>query len=66
MLLAEALLARGDRAAATAAAEDAVALEPNGESARALLAKIRLEDGSPDRAFDAIAPIVDAAAASGP
>lgn len=65
VLLAEALLASGDRDAAASAAEDAVALEPNGESGRALLAKIRLEDGSPDRAFDAIAPIVDAAAASG-
>ena len=65
VLLADAELARGDRAAATDAAEEAVALEPNDETARALLCRIRLDDGDPDRALDAISPAVDAAMASG-
>jgi pilus assembly protein FimV len=65
VLLAEALLARGDRAAAAAAAENAVDLEPADETARTLLFRIRLDDGDPDRALAAIAPSVAEAMASG-
>ncbi|HSD72208.1 MAG TPA: tetratricopeptide repeat protein [Thermoanaerobaculia bacterium] len=65
LLLAETLSARGDRAGAASCAEEAIALEPENEFAHAFLAKIRLEEGNPDRAFEAIGPAVDAAVASG-
>jgi len=65
VLLAEALLARGDRAAAASAAENAIDLEPSDETARTLLFRIRLDDGDPDRALATIAPAVGEAMASG-
>jgi tetratricopeptide (TPR) repeat protein len=65
VLLAEAELARGDRAAAMAAAEDAVGLETGHDAARTLLSRLRLDAGSPDGAVDSIRPLVDQAASSG-
>jgi tetratricopeptide (TPR) repeat protein len=65
VLLSEVQLARGDNAAAAAAAEDAVALEPQNEIARRLLSRIRLDEGEPDAALGAISPVVDAALSSG-
>lgn len=65
VLLAEAELARGDRAAAMAAAEEAVVLEADHDAARTLLSRLRLEAGSPDGAIEAIRPLVDQAASSG-
>lgn len=65
VLLAEALLARGDRGAAVSAAEEAVDLEPGDEAARAFLFRMYLEAQDPDRALETIAPVVDAAMASG-
>ena len=65
VLLAEALLARGDRAAATAAAEEALELTPNDENALVLLCRLRVEEGDPDRAFRTITPVVDLAVDSG-
>jgi tetratricopeptide (TPR) repeat protein len=65
VLLCEAQLARGDRAAAATAAEDAVALEPQNELARRLLARIRLAEGAPDAALGAISPVVNAALSAG-
>ncbi len=65
LLLAEAELGRGDRAAATAAAEDAVGLETGHEAARTLLSRLRLDAGAPDDAVAAIRPVVDQAAKSG-
>ena len=65
VLLAEALLARGDRASAASAAQDAINLEPENEIGRALLLKIRVAEGTPDRALEAIAPAVDAAVGAG-
>ncbi|HEY6066497.1 MAG TPA: tetratricopeptide repeat protein, partial [Thermoanaerobaculia bacterium] len=65
VLLADAEIARGNRAAARAAAEEAVELEPTDDTARALLSRIQLEDGDPDRALETILPAIDAAMASG-
>ena len=65
LLLGETHLARGDRAAAVAAAEDALSLEPDSEAVRSFLLRIRLDEGSPDLALEAIAPSVDLAVASG-
>ena len=65
VLLAEAHLARGDRAAAAAAAEEAISLDRDAEPARTLLARIRLDGGDPDAAFEALAPSVDAATSAG-
>ncbi len=65
LLLAEAELARGDRNAATAAAEQAVGLEPGHAAARTLLSRIHLEAGSPDEAVSAIRPLIDEAATAG-
>ncbi|HEV8231776.1 MAG TPA: tetratricopeptide repeat protein [Thermoanaerobaculia bacterium] len=61
VLLGEAHLASGEASAAAAAAEDALELEPDNESARILLGRIRLDEGSPDRAFEAVSPLVDRA-----
>ena len=64
ILLCEAHLAQGDRTAAAADAEEALGFEPDNEAARLLLSRIRLEEGAPDPAFEAIAPIVDIAASA--
>lgn len=64
-LLAEALLARGDRGAAASAAKEAIGLEPDNEVAGELLLKIRLAEGSPDQALEAISPAVDTAVGGG-
>ena len=65
LLLAQAELARGDRAAATAAALDAISLEPGHDAARTLLSRLLLDAGSPDQALEAIRPLVDQAASAG-
>jgi tetratricopeptide (TPR) repeat protein len=65
VLLAEALRARGDRAGAAAAAEEAVVLEPSDEAARTFLFQMRLDEQDPDRALETITPAVEAAMASG-
>jgi tetratricopeptide (TPR) repeat protein len=65
LLLAEAELARGDRAAATAAAEDALTLESANESARTLLGRLRLDAGAPDEAVEVLRPAVEQAVAAG-
>ena len=65
LLLAEAELARGDRAASKAAAEDALAIEPGHEAGRSFLARLRLEDGSPDDAVQTLRPTVEQAVAAG-
>jgi tetratricopeptide (TPR) repeat protein len=65
LLLAEAELARGDRAAATAAAEEAVGLEAGHEAARIFLSRLLLEAGSADGAVEAIRPLVDQLRSSG-
>lgn len=64
LLLCEAHLAGGDRAAALSAAEEAIALEPDGEAARTMLGRLRLENGEPDLAFEAVAPLVEQARSS--
>ncbi len=64
ILLCETHLAAGDRTAAAAAAEEALGLEPDNEAARVLLSRIRLEEGAPDRALEAILPLVEIAASS--
>jgi tetratricopeptide (TPR) repeat protein len=64
-LLCEAQLAAGNRSAAAAAADEAIGLEPDNGAARSLLAQIRLEDGSPEGALEAISRLVDLAASSG-
>jgi tetratricopeptide (TPR) repeat protein len=65
MLLAHAMLSRRELSAAASAAQDAVQFEPDNEAARALLQRIRLEEGNPDGALEAIAPAVDGAIGSG-
>ncbi len=65
VLLAEARLARGDRSAAAEAAQKALALEPGNEVARLLLGRVRLEEGAPEAAFEAVSPLVDLAISSG-
>jgi len=64
ILLAEANLAAGDRGAAAAAAEEALGLEPDNEAGRLLLARIRLDEGGADAAFETVSPLVDAAASA--
>jgi tetratricopeptide (TPR) repeat protein len=64
ILLCEAHLAQGDRTAAAAAAEEALGLEPDNEAARLLLSRIRLDEGAPDPALEAISPLVDIAASA--
>ncbi|HEY3172795.1 MAG TPA: tetratricopeptide repeat protein, partial [Thermoanaerobaculia bacterium] len=64
VLLCEAELAQGNRAAAAEAAEEALGLQPDNEAARLLLCRIRLEEGAPDQAFEVISPLVDSATTS--
>jgi tetratricopeptide (TPR) repeat protein len=64
-LLGEANFAAGNRPAAVAALEKAVAVDPDNAAARTLLARIRLEEGSPDGALEAVSRLVDLAASSG-
>jgi tetratricopeptide (TPR) repeat protein len=64
-LLGEAHLASGNRSAATTALERAIELENDNAAARSLLAQIRLEDGSPDGALEAVSRLVELAASSG-
>ncbi|MEP6470519.1 MAG: tetratricopeptide repeat protein [Acidobacteriota bacterium] len=65
ILLGEAHLASDNRADATAAVERAIELEPDNAAARSLLAQIRVEEGSPDAALDAVSRLVDLASSSG-
>jgi len=64
-LLGEAHLAGGNRSAAATALEKAVTLETDNAAARTLLARIRLEEGSPDGALEAVSRLVELAASSG-
>ena len=64
-LLGEAHLAAGNRSAAATALEKAVTLETDNAAARTLLARIRLEEGSPDGALEAVSRLVELAASSG-
>jgi tetratricopeptide (TPR) repeat protein len=65
VLLGEASLAAGDTAAAAAALEKAIAIEPDNAAARTLLAQVRVNEGSPDAALDAVSRLVELAASSG-
>lgn len=64
-LLGEAHLASNNRSDAAAALERAIELEPDNAAAGSLLAEIRLEEGSPDAALEAVSRLVDLAASSG-
>jgi tetratricopeptide (TPR) repeat protein len=65
LLRAEAEVARGDRAAAREAAEEAVELEPANEAARMLLGRLHIEAGSPDAAVEVLRPAFEQAAQAG-
>lgn len=64
-LMGEAHLASDNRPDAAAALERAIELEPDNAAARSLLAQIRVEEGSPDAALDAVSRLVDLASSSG-
>ena len=63
-LLAEAQLDLGHRSDASKTAEQSIALDAKHEPARALLSRIRIQEGSFDQALSAVAPAVDSALAA--